>query len=347
MEKSGSGARIYSTGILSLLASLILQANAHGAEPGWTVPRTEYGHPDLQGLWTNSTQTPFLRPRELGTRQAYTEEEALALEREAREAEARRALPSDPNRAAPPAGGFISQQSDENFDIAPIGLVRIDGEYRTSIVIDPPDGRLPPRLDFKDVFERWRDLGFGPSDGPEMRSIQDRCLAPLVQLPLLYTFGAVNAADGDNPSRNIQIVQNENYVVILWEYFSAVRIVRLAENHLDNFGRKWRGDSIARYDGDSLVVHTRNFRPEQTNPFLRASDRLEITETYTPVSPNELVFRFTISDPVAYPQPITGEISLQRMPPGHKLYEFACHEGNYSFASILRAARMEDAGLLQ
>ena len=325
---------------------LVLQANAHGADAAWTAPRTEYGHPDLQGLWTNATQTPFQRPRSLGTRRAYSEEEALELERMAREEEARRFLPGDPDRPPPPVGGVINQQADENFDIAPIKIARIDGEYRTSIVIDPADGRLPPRRDFRDIFEQWRDQGSGPSDGPEMRSIQDRCLAPLVQLPLLYTFGTVNSADGDNPSRNIQIVQNQNHVVILWEYFSAVRIIRLADNHLDNFGPKWQGDSIARYEGDSLVVHTRNFRPEQTNPFLRASEALEITETYTPVSQNELVFRFTIADPLAYTQPITGEIALQRMAPEEKLYEFACHEGNYSFPSILRAARMEEAGLL-
>ena len=326
---------------------LILQANVHGADPDWTVPRTEYGHPDLQGLWTNATQTPFQRPRSLGNRQAYTEEEARELERIAREEEARRLLPGDPARPPPPVGGVINQQADQNFDIAPIEIARINGEYRTSIIIDPPDGRLPPRLDFKDVYEQWREQGFGPSDGPEMRSIQDRCIAALVQLPLLYTFGAANSADGDNPSRNIQIVQNSNYVLILWEYFGAARIVRLADDHLDNYGPKWRGDSIARYEGDSLVIHTRNFRPEQTNAFLRASAELEITESFTPVSPDELVFRFTIVDPLVYAQSITGEISLQRMAPGERLYEFACHEGNYSFPSILRAARMEEAGLLR
>lgn len=168
---------------------------------------------------------------------------------------------------------------------------------------------------------------------------------PLFALLLVLQANA-HGADGDNPSRNIQIVQNQNHVVILREYFSAVRIIRLADDHLNNFGPKWQGDSIARYEGDSLVVHTRNFRPEQTNAFLRASAQLEITETFTPVSRNELVFRFTITDPLAYTQPITGEIALQRMAPGEKLYEFACHEGNYSFPSILRAARMEEAGLL-
>ena len=347
MTSLGSESGAFPARILALLALLLLQASALGAEPDWTVPRTEHGHPDLQGLWTNSTLTPFMRPRNLGTKQAYTEEEALELERIAREEEAQRIMPSDPDRPPPPVGGVINQQSDENFDIAPIEIARINGEYRTSIIIDPADGRLPPRLDFKDIFERQREAGFGPSDGPEARSIQDRCLAPLVQLPLLYTFGVANSADGDNPSRNIQIVQNADYVVILWEYFSAARIIRIADQHLDNFGPKWRGDSIARYEGDSLVIHTRNFRPEQTNPFLRASAALEITETFTPVSPNEMIFRFTIVDPLAYPQPITGEVALRRMAPEHQLYEYACHEGNYSFESILRAARMEEAGLLQ
>ena len=120
---------------------------------------------------------------------------------------------------------------------------------------------------------------------------------------------------GDNPVRNVQIVQNEDYVVILSEYFSLVRIVRLNSAHLTDQGRKWMGDSIAHYDGDSLVILTINFRPEQSG-LIKSSGELEITETYTPVSNDELLFSYTLTDPKIYRQPFTVEIPLNGMAEG-------------------------------
>jgi len=321
---------------------MLLQATTFAADANWQVPRTEHGHPDLQGLWTNPTQTPFQRPVALGTRQAYTTEEAMELERIARDLEAQRALPGDPDRSAPATGGTVGPLADQNFEIRPITVARVNGEHRTSLIIDPPNGRLPHRAGARDIYAKWRAQGFGPYDGPEIRPGQERCLNSAGQLALLYTFDATNAIDGDNPVRNIQIVQTEDYIVILSEYFSSVRIIRLANEHLDNTGNKWRGDSIAHYEDDSLIIHTKNFRSEQSNFFIRSSAQLEITETYTPVSANELLFRYTLSDPKMYSQTVTAEIPLQRMPPEHKLYEYACHEGNYSLPSILHAARLNE-----
>ena len=325
------------------LLLLLIQCSALAAEAEWRVPETEHGHPDLQGLWTNPWQTPLQRPIALGNRRAYTETEALAQERRARELETARALPLDPGRPAPPRGDMVGAGADQNFEIRPIAIARVDGEYRTSLIIDPPNGRLPLRSGAMDLRDRWRAQGFGPNDGPEIRPGQERCLAAGGQIPLLYTFDATNGIDGDNPVRNIQIIQTRTHVVILSEYFSAVRIIRLGQEHSDSYGARWRGDSIARYEGDSLIIHSTHFREEQSNFFVKSSARLEITETYTPISSDELLFSYTLSDPEIYTQTVTAEIPLKRMPAEHRLYEYACHEGNYSLPSILRGARLAES----
>ena len=321
---------------------LLMSTNSFAADGNWVVPRTEYGYPDLQGLWTNPTQTPFQRPETLGNKRTYTAAEAGQLEQNARTLDIARALPLDPDRSPPESGARIGTQADQNFDIVPIAVARVDGEFRTSLIVDPANGRLP-YLDegARDIYAQWSDQGYDLYDGPEIRSGQERCLNSGGQLPLLFTF---NSIDGDNPLRHIQIVQNESYVIILSEYFSAVRIIRLDTEHIENQGNKWLGDSVGWYEGDSLKVHTKGFRPEQSNSSLRSSAQLEITETFTLGSEDEMLFSYTLSDPKFYSRSVTAEIPLKRMEPGQKLYEYACHEGNYSLPSILRAARIEEVG---
>ena len=329
--------------VLCVLVLLLLDTGTFAADGVWVVSRTEHGYPDLQGLWTNPSQTPLQRPVALGMKRAYTTAEAMALEQIARDLEDARALPIDPDRAAPRRGGNVGASADQNFETRPIAISRVRGEYRTSLIIDPPDGRLPYLPGATDIRAHWRAQGFGPYDGPEIRPGQERCLNSGGQLPLLFTFDATNGIDGDNPIRNIQIVQNEKYVVILSEYFSAVRVIRLGTEHIENQGNKWLGDSIARYEGASLIIHSTGFRPEQSNFFIRSSAQLEITETYTAVSADELLFSYTLSDPKIYSRSVSAEIPLQRMAPGQKIYEYACHEGNYSMPSILRAARAAES----
>jgi hypothetical protein len=317
----------------------ITSATSFAADEAWVVPRTEYGHPNLQGLWTNPSQTPFQRPMALGNKSTYTAAEAALLEQNARTLDSVRALPLDPDRSAPQTGAVITTQADQNFDIMPIAVARVNGEFRTSLIVDPPNGRLPSLEGAKDIYAEWSDQGYGRYDGPEIRSGQERCLNSGGQLPLLFTF---NSIDGDNPLRHIQIVQNESYVVILSEYFSAVRIIRLDAEHIENQGNKWLGDSVGWYEGDSLKVHTKGFRLQQSNSFLRSSAQFEIIETFTPHAADELLFSYTLSDPKFYSRSVTAEVPLKRMDPGQKLYEYACHEGNYSLPSILRAARIAE-----
>ncbi len=322
------------------------------AEQTWSVPRTEYGVPDLQGNWSNPFQTPLERPINLGLQQAYSPEEAKVLEDSALAIDLERLAPIDPNRPAPEAGVLIGNRADGNFEVMPTEIAFINGEYRTSYLVDPANGRLPylPDSRNRDIYGARRSQGFGHFDGPENLTPLDRCLTPGTQLPLLRAFGDVviesgNPA-GDNPVRNVQIVQNKDYVVILSEYFSLVRIIRLSDKHLLDQGRKWMGDSIAYYENESLVVLSRHFRLEQSVPFLRSSEQFEVTEKFTRIAADEILFQFTITDPLMYSQPFSAEMSLRRMAPAHRLYEYACHEGNYSLPSMLRAARMEELGLL-
>ena len=314
----------------------------------WPVPINEFGQPDLQGLWTNPWMTPLQRPTELGSRRAYTDAEVEILAREALQSAAELEIALDPDRPAPPIGGNIDQSADGNFETMPLEIAHINGEWRTSYIINPENGRFPIRDDFQDIWRTWSTQGLLPSAGPEARGALDRCLSGPSPVPLLSLFaGVVNGnPGGDNPVRNIQIVQTRDYVAILSEYFSQVRIIRIGGEFIEHQGPRWMGDSIGYYEGNSLVIRSRNFRAEQSSIFMRSSDEFELEEIYTPLSEDTLLLRYTVVDSKVYSQPFTAEIPLRKMSPGHLIYEYGCHEGNYSMKSILRAARMEELGML-
>lgn len=328
--------------LLCLLASI---SQLQAAEVTASNALTEHGYPNLQGYWTNPYLTPLQRPVQLGLQSTYTEEQALELISRTADMDRTRQAPLEGNRAAPPVGGIIDQQADGNFELMPTEIARVNNEYRTSLIVSPPNGRMPILETASDIFDSWFAQGFEAFDGPEIRPIGERCLSPGAQLPLLTTFGGATGGNpgGDNPVRNIQIVQSKNHIVILSEYNSLVRIIRLSDDHLEEQGPKWMGDSIARYQDDELILHTTNFRPEQSNAFVRSSDQLEVSETYKRISTDEILLTITVSDPKIFSQAFTAEIPLRRMAPEKLLYEYACHEGNYSLASILRAARMSNS----
>jgi len=228
---------------------------------------TKYGHPNLQGYWTNPYQTPLERPAQLGEQQSYSEEEANALIDFALELDQQRQAPLDPDRPAPDAGGRVNNQADGNFEVMPTELARVNGEFRTSFVITPSNGRIPRLATPTDIHLQWREQGKGRFDGPEGLTPLDRCLNPGAQLPLIYIFGGVGHAEGnpagDNPVRNIQIVQNKDYVVMLAEYFSLVRIIRIDDDFKPELGNKWMVDSIGFYENDSLTISIHSHRSEK------------------------------------------------------------------------------------
>lgn len=313
-----------------LLAALTFSA---ASAQEWEMPRTSSGHPDLQGVWTNATQTPLQRPEEYGDKMSYSAEEAAEVEESWRNRIASAAAASDPDRAPPTDGntdaGYNNFWVDRGTDV-----IQFNDEYRTSIVVDPADGQIPylegGRPDH-DLRSQWRDRpGVEPYDDYVLRPLGERCLLSFgsssgpPMLPVMY-------------NNNYQIVQNEDYVMILVEMVHDARIVRLnKEPHATDF-ESWMGDSVGYWDGDTLVVQTRNFHPQQS--YRGSSQDLVVTERFELVAPDKIKYSFTMEDPQSYRAPWTGEVAMNRRPANEPMYEYACHEGNYAFTGIMAGAR--------
>ena len=363
-------------GALAVVASLVvvtfipLVAQTPAAKPTavkgkpWVVPRTPDGKPDLQGNWSNETQTPLER---MGTTAGtLTEAQAKAIEDRARFVEEYRDKPSDPNRPTAVKGGdnkaltapgepsFIERIAEaaggavggyNGFWLDPGNkVIRIDGVARSSIIVDPPDGRYPALTaeGKKRLTERAAAAKkFGEFDHPEMRPLSDRCL---------LSFGA-NAGPPMLPNyfynNNYTFVQTKDSVMILTEMVNDARIIRLnAKEHLPAHVKPWFGDSIGRWEGDTLVVETTNINPTQLAqtsilwPYRGASESLKVTERFTRTGPDTIVYRFTMEDPATFTAPITGELPFNRI--DEQLFEYACHEGNYAMSNILSGERMKE-----
>jgi hypothetical protein len=325
--------------IVLLFCAAMLCSEIFAQEPQqFIVPKTEYGYPDLQGLWTDQTRTPFERPLNLDLQRTYSEEEIAELEQRAVAISNGLQQPLDPDREAPPRGAVITNKPDANFNGFPMTYVAVKGEYRTSIIVDPKNGRLPFKDDPPmDIFAKRAAAGKDVFDGPENRPSNERCLGVPGQLPIVVPLPI------DGPWRNIQIVQNKDYVLIFGEYHVTARIVRLNSTHHDPGFAKYYGDSIGHWEDDTLVIYTKSFKPEQSDRRLPSSGALEIVERMTLVSNSEVFYQYKITDTEIYTQTITAEMTLSRMPADNKLYESACHEGNYSLPSILAGARRQEA----
>jgi hypothetical protein len=275
------------------------------------------------------------RPANLGTRKTYSEEEVLELEQRMRERNERQDAPLAADRAAPDKGARIGQEADDAFlaHYRKAELVRVSGEYRTSILVEPADGRIPVREGFKDYTAKRRAAGLADTDGPEGQPLSGRCLI----------FGsAVPSMTPIMMNPNLQIVQNQDYVMIMTEMIQDARVIRLGKEHFGHDIPKWMGDSIGYWEGDTLVVHTKNFRPEQSSRSIALSEDFKLIERYTIVSDNEIHYSFTVEDQQAYTQAFTGERTLTRNSPEERIYEFSCHEGNYSLSGILAGARRQE-----
>lgn len=319
----------------------VITMTAHSGESakhssGYRPPRLADGTPDLQGFWTNATATPMERAPQLDTRRAFTDAEAAAISKAAIAAVEADARPSDPDKkieatgALPPVGNYNLFWTDRGMSVA-----LIDGEFRTSMIIEPANGRVPPLTDA--AHRRIAATRIGRSnDGPEGRALGERCLLSFgyasgpPMLPVMY-------------NSYYQIVQSPGYVMILVEMVHDARIIRIGDEHLPDGVRKWMGDSVGRWEGDTLIVETRNFRPEQN--FRGSSQNAVVTERFTRVADDKIVYRFTIDDPEAFTARITGELPF--VPANGNIYEYACHEGNYALPGILSGAREEEKAAAQ
>lgn len=317
---------------IPMVALLLTFAGVVSAQE-WVMPRTPEGTPNMQGIWSNATQTPLVRPAEFGEKGFLTAEEAAAQMQEWRDRYDRAGQDISPERGPPTDGnadaGYNSFWWDPRDE-----AVEINGQYRTSIIVDPPDGQIPyiggERVD-NSLRTQWRRRdGVEPYDGIELRPLAERCL-------LTFSSGSGPPMMPTLYNNNYQIVQTPNHVMILVEMVHDARIVPIDQDHREMDLEKWMGDSVGYWDGDTLVVRTRNFHPQQS--FRGSSDQTVITERFDLIGPDKIKYAFTIEDPLTYSRPWTGELALNRKPAEEVMYEYACHEGNYAFSGIMAGAR--------
>ena len=322
-------------------------------------PRTPDGRPDLSGNYDSGTLTPLSRPPQYGDNLYLTPEQAQAIADEEQAVLARANQQSAADREAPPVGGAPPAHADdaqrEELGAGNVGgynafwidrgndAVLVDGKFRTSIIYEPKNGRQPamtPKgqqkmMDNFSSFLRpndgtawWLDGdAAGPFDGPEDLAFAERCIlgfsAGPPMLPGLY----------NNFKR---IVQTNDRVMILMEMVHDARVIRLDSEHAPAHERRWLGDSIGWWEGETLVVDTTNFR-EDTGLY-GGDENLHLVERFTRQADGNLLYSFTVDDPTAWTAPWSGEYVWKASE--ERVYEYACHEGNYAMGNILRGARL-------
>ena len=334
---------VAAAGLASLgMAPLSAEQAPAGTVKPWTMPRTTDGKPDLQGTWSNSTITPLERPQGVSNL-VLSADDAARLEKATSDRVARLNQNSDPNRTAPPQGGDGSTGAAgnvggyNNFWLDPGERVAVvDGQFRSSLVIDPPDGRVPattPEARARTQARMQMMAGRGQYDHPEFRPLAERCLLSFgPTTPLIPNYFYNN---------NLQIVQTPDHVMILMEMVHDARMVRIGGTHVAKHIRPWMGDSIGHWEGDTLVVDTTNFPLQQ--PFRGSAENLHVIERFRRVDATTINYRFTVDDPTTFARPFTGEIPFRAT--DELIYEYACHEGNYALANILSGARNEEKRL--
>ncbi len=284
--------------------------------------RTPDGHPDLQGVWNFSSLTPLERPAQFADKPVLTDAEAAEFERQTLER-------INADRRRDTAEADVAQAYNNAwYDRG----TKVVGTKRSSLIVDPPDGRIPALTASGQAAAAARAEARrerGPADGPEDRSLAERCLLFNAGPPLLP--GPYN--------NNLQIVQTRDYVVIANEMIHDVRIVPLdGRPHLPAGIRRWQGDARGRWDGDVLVVETTNFSDRTS---VRGSDtRLRLVERFKRIDAKTLDYQFTLDDPSVFSRPWT--VSLPMTASDGMIYEYACHEANFAMSGILRGARAEE-----
>jgi hypothetical protein len=316
--------------IVAAIATVALYVPVSGqvSSRGWTVPRTPDGQPDLQGFWTNDTVTPLERPAEFGNKEILTPEEAAAYAKKRRDQ-------------------FLAQPKDNiHYDDAiwQEESYAKDVRLRTSLVIDPRDGKLPPltaEARKREVARAANRAGTGVSDSAQTRSLAERCISwgnvgPPMIPPTYYA--------------NFQILQSRDAVVIRHELMHDVRVIYLdGRSHPSSAIEYLAGHSRGHWEGDTLVVDTTNFTektnfrgpPATTRQEISHTRTLHVVERFTRIDKNTIDYKFTVEDPATWTRSWSGEMLIRSIE--GPIYEYACHEGNYGLANILRAQRIQDA----
>ncbi len=289
-----------------------------------TTLHTPDGKPELQGLWSFATITPMERPAALAGKEFFTEKEAVEYEKETR-------IRNDKDRRDGPADADVSRAYNDFWWDPGTKVVKT---RRTSLVIDPADGKVPPltaaareRQTERLAVNRGHEF-----DGPENRPLPERCL-------ILQGAGPPITPTAYN--NNIRIIQEPGFVAIQIEMGHEVRVIPLdGRPHLPSNIRLWKGDSRGHWEGDTLVVETTNF--SNKSPFRGSSENMKLTERFKRMDADTLLYQFTVEDPATWARPWTVEIPVTRTP--GPLFEYACHEGNYGMFGALAGARAEEKG---
>jgi hypothetical protein len=290
------------------------------ADP-YPASRTSWGAPDLQGTWTNRSLTRLERPASMSA--LIIPEEGLA----AREAKTIHDF-------IHPADDALGQSESEWYDDMHFG--RVDGQARSSWIVDPADGHVPYTPEGRKLLLARRAAMTGASANPEDRTGSDRCIAP--------AWAALGPPMMNAPyAANYVIVQTPDSVAILSEMNHEVRIIRLGDRHADAVLPRWQGDSVGHWEGASLVVDTVGFHPLEVfrSPPYLISAKAHVTERLTRVSPTQIKYEFTVDDPGMFTQPWRGEMPF--LASSDRVFEYACHEGNYSMRGIMAGARKQEA----
>jgi hypothetical protein len=318
-----------------VLVALLAQAPAAGQTPSsatkagtvgkaWTPPRTPDGTPDLQGIWTDNTLTPFERPKSLGSKEFYTDEEVAELTKRIRRGEA--VEEADLGAANPQA---------VRYDLEVYGFDRSKTRFssrRTSLVVGP-EGVVPPMLPAarqRNADRAAKEKGH-EFDSYANRSLSERCiLLNQIRIPM------TPAANEGNP---LQIVQGPGYVTLLHEIDHSTRVIPTdGRAHIPHNIRQLQGDSVGHWEGNTLVVDTTNFT--NLTAYRGSSEQLHLVERFTRTADDAMIYQFTVEDPTTWAKPWTAEVTWTKT--RGPVYEWACHEGNTMIATILRGARVEE-----
>ena len=300
--------------------------------------KTVDGQPDLQGKWNYSTITPYERPAEFAGKATFTAEEAAAFER---------AVLSNSNRdrrdeedSSGGGGNRIVNGTIETDDLARAyndfwwdSGTKVSKTNRTSLVVDPPDGRVPALTPAaQQRVATRREVEARPAWGPEDRPAGERCIHQQKAGPPIVPGGYNN---------NLQILQTPGYVAIVTEQIHEARIIPLdGRPHVGPAIRQWKGDSRGRWEGKTLVVETVNFKDRDVASFRGSSPNMRLTERFSRLDADTIVYEYTVDDPAAFTKPWTVRTTMTKF--DEPMYEFACHEGNYGMVGTLSGARAVD-----
>ncbi len=304
--------------VVAAVASLVPFPATGQPEPEWTLPRTPDGQPDLQGAWSFATITPLERPSEYAERLFLTDEEVAALNEDAA------------TRASSERRGELTVQRDLDLAYDQFWWDRGTSDGRTSLIVDPPDGRIPFTPEGRQRTTARRGLRNRPAYSPEDRSPGERCVHHTKAGPPMSAGGYNN---------HLRLLQTADYVVIATEQIHDARIIPMdGRPPIAGNIRQWMGSSRGHWEGDTLIVETTHFNGKAS--YQGSSEGLHLVERFTRVDADTIEYEYTVEDPATYARPWTASLAMK--PLDGEMYEFACHEGNYGMFGILSGARAEE-----